>query len=58
MELDAAMSEDIFLKEELAGTTAVVTLIKENILYCVSLPFILMFRWAFLYNLKFFLNIG
>lgn len=37
MELDAAMSENIFLKEELAGTTAVVILIKDNVLYCVSI---------------------
>lgn len=37
MELDAAMSENIFLKEELAGTTAVVVLIKDDVLYCVSI---------------------
>lgn len=36
MELDAAMSENIFLKEELAGATAVVVLIKDNILYCAN----------------------
>lgn len=36
MELDSAMSENIHLKEELAGTTAVVILIKDNVLYCVS----------------------
>lgn len=47
MELDSAMSENVSLKEELAGTTAVVILIKDNILYCVSnnfkFPFIFIF---------------
>lgn len=41
MELDSAMSENIHLKEELAGTTAVVILIKDNVLYCVSNPIFL-----------------
>ncbi|XP_008471162.1 probable protein phosphatase 2C T23F11.1 [Diaphorina citri] len=36
MDLDAAMLDDDALKDELAGTTAICILIKDNILYCVS----------------------
>lgn len=40
------MAEDSQLKEELAGTTAVVTVIKDNVLYCVSVVFIYLFFLA------------
>ncbi|XP_008484374.2 probable protein phosphatase 2C T23F11.1, partial [Diaphorina citri] len=36
MDLDAAMLDDDALKDELAGTTAICILIKDNILYCAN----------------------
>uniref|UniRef100_A0A8D8PVX0 protein-serine/threonine phosphatase n=1 Tax=Cacopsylla melanoneura TaxID=428564 RepID=A0A8D8PVX0_9HEMI len=36
MDIDSAMQEDDSLKDELAGTTAICILIKDNILYCAN----------------------
>lgn len=36
MDMDSAMAEDDILKSELAGSTAVVVLVKNKIIYCVS----------------------
>lgn len=36
MEMDTAMAKDEMLEDELSGSTAVVVLIKDNIIYCVS----------------------
>lgn len=39
MDMDTAMAEDEVLKDELAGSTAVVVLIKNKVIYCVSTKF-------------------
>lgn len=36
MDMDTAMAEDELLKDELAGSTAVVVLVKDQVIYCVS----------------------
>lgn len=36
MDIDTAMAEDEVLKDELAGSTAVVVLLKDEVIYCVS----------------------
>lgn len=36
MDMDTAMAEDEVLKDELAGSTAVVVLVKDQVIYCVS----------------------
>lgn len=36
MDMDTAMAEDDLLKDELAGSTAVVVLVKDQVIYCVS----------------------
>jgi len=36
MDIDTAMAEDDMLKDELAGSTAVVVLVKDQVIYCVS----------------------
>ncbi|XP_050434755.1 probable protein phosphatase 2C T23F11.1 [Adelges cooleyi] len=36
MDMDTAMAEDELLKDELAGSTAVVVLLKDNTLYCAN----------------------
>lgn len=36
MDMDTAMSEDELLKDELSGSTAVVVLVKDSVIYCVS----------------------
>lgn len=40
MDMDSAMAEDDILKDELAGSTAVVVLVKDKIIYCVSNKYI------------------
>lgn len=35
MDMDTAMAEDEVLKDELAGSTAVVVLLKDKKMYCV-----------------------
>lgn len=35
MDMDTAMAEDEMLKDELAGSTAVVVLVKDKKMYCV-----------------------
>lgn len=37
LELDKAMQHDVTLKDEQAGTTVIALLVKDNILYSVSL---------------------
>lgn len=37
MDIDSAMAEDEVLKDELAGSTAVVVLLKDKVIYCVSI---------------------
>jgi protein phosphatase 2C family protein 2/3 len=34
--MDTAMAEDEMLKDELAGSTAVVVVVKDKVIYCVS----------------------
>jgi len=36
MDIDKAMAHDEVLRDELAGSTAVIVLVKDNIIYCVS----------------------
>jgi hypothetical protein len=43
MEFDDAMQKDEQMREELAGTTAITVLVKENTLYCVC-PIIITFN--------------
>lgn len=54
MDMDTAMAEDELLKDELAGSTAVVVLVKDNTLYCVSyniyeLIYIVLFFFIYLF---------
>lgn len=35
MDMDTAMAEDEMLKDELAGSTAVVVVVKDKVIYCV-----------------------
>lgn len=56
MDMDTAMAEDEVLKDELAGSTAVVVLVKDKVIYCVSITFKQLF--VFLSFIQFVLNLG
>jgi len=43
MDMDTAMAEDEVLKDELAGSTAVVVLLKDKKMYCVRKIYICLF---------------
>lgn len=55
MDMDTAMAEDEMLKDELAGSTAVVVVIKDDVIYCVSKTNIL-FNLCIILVLHFFLS--
>lgn len=37
MEMDSVMAKDEMLRSEFGGSTAVVVLLKDNVIYCVSI---------------------
>lgn len=51
MDMDTAMAEDDLLKDELAGSTAVVVLVKDKVIYCVS-------KKLYVLNVVFTLNLN
>lgn len=59
MDMDTAMAEDEVLKDELAGSTAVVVLLKDKKMYCVRKNIHMFILSNFYFsNLRIFLNLG
>lgn len=56
MDMDTAMAEDEVLKDELAGSTAVVVLVKDKVIYCVSITHLGYLCSCLMFN--FSINIG
>lgn len=56
MDMDTAMAEDEVLKDELAGSTAVVVLVKDKVIYCVSTTHLDNLCSCLMFNLS--LNLG
>lgn len=48
MDMDTAMAEDEVLKDELAGSTAVVVLVKDKVIYCVSIKILFIYSLIYL----------